>query len=99
MNFVIGYKTSVYQLKYDDATSNYECCQLLPHGALVLLTDELLYYRPDNAMKVIKDLAKRNARGNWNRGSWKLSARPKVKRWLLDIIAEYGERRTSQKDL
>lgn len=95
-----GNNINIWQVNYNDKKLKFEVDLLLPHGSLILVTDQVFKYRPDVVIPILEDLVKRNVNNprNPGRGFWKLAGRPLLREWLADVIKDYGRKTSEQKD-
>ena len=59
--------------------------RLFPHGGVLLLTESIVLYRPQETLRILMWFRRVHLPGKAP-GTWKLAVRPRVREWLLDII-------------
>ena len=80
----------------DEDAKDPHLIRLFPHGAVILLTESLILYRPHEALRILMWFRLAILSGNHQKtpGTWKLAIRLHVRPWLLDILDLYNDTKT-----
>ena len=78
----------------DEDAQSPHLIRLFPHGAVLLLTESLICYRPREALRILMWFRLIKNHRERVPGTWKLAVRVHIRPWLLDILDLYEETKT-----
>ena len=91
-SLIDAFKISLEPL--DEGNKSPHLVRLFPHGAVLLLTESLMLYRPHETLRILMWFRLVKNHRERAPSTWKLAVRLHVRPWLLSILDLYEETKT-----